>query len=150
MTVAGMNEFRRTDPEEARSARAPTALFHIAGRHAVSPEQRSRQVHPMVLSPHEAIRLVVLLAGGGAQAGPEEPETDESDLAAALTLIPHARAELDEVEVGLLRIARGRGMTWQDIAYGLGLGSAQAARQRYERLAGRTSDPVEEPGGTAP
>jgi hypothetical protein len=25
-------------------------------------------------------------------------------------------------------------MTWQELAFGLGLGSAQAARQRYERL----------------
>ena len=31
-------------------------------------------------------------------------------------------------------IARGQGMTWQELAFGLGLGSAQAARQRYERL----------------
>jgi hypothetical protein len=30
-------------------------------------------------------------------------------------------------------------MTWQEIAFGLGLGTAQAARQRYERLADRTA-----------
>ncbi len=29
-------------------------------------------------------------------------------------------------------------MTWQDIAFGLGLGSAQAARQRHDRLTRRT------------
>ena len=29
-------------------------------------------------------------------------------------------------------------MTWQELAFWLGLGSAQAARQRYERLARRT------------
>jgi hypothetical protein len=39
----------------------------------------------------------------------------------------------------LLLIARGQGMTWQELAFGLGLGSAQAARQRYERLTRRTS-----------
>jgi hypothetical protein len=30
-------------------------------------------------------------------------------------------------------------MTWQELAFGLGLGSAQAARQRYERLHLRTA-----------
>ena len=57
---------------------------------------------------------------------------------AALTLIPHVRAEVDALEAGLLQVARGRGLTWQAIAFGLGLGSAQAARQRYERLTVRT------------
>ena len=44
----------------------------------------------------------------------------------------------DALEAGLLQVARGRGMTWQAIAFGLGLGGAQAARQRYERLTVRT------------
>jgi hypothetical protein len=34
-------------------------------------------------------------------------------------------------------IARGEGMTWQELAFGLGL--TQAARQRYERLHLRTA-----------
>lgn len=38
-----------------------------------------------------------------------------------------------------------RGMTWQEIAFGLGLGTAQAARQRCERLADRTDTGVEGP-----
>jgi hypothetical protein len=49
------------------------------------------------------------------------------------------RAELDELEAGLLEMARGRGQTWPEIAFGLGLGTPQAARQRYERLASRTA-----------
>jgi hypothetical protein len=48
------------------------------------------------------------------------------------------RAEVDQWEAGLMQMARGRGMTWSDLAHGLGLGSAQAAQQRYERLRGRT------------
>jgi len=59
---------------------------------------------------------------------------DAADLTAALTLMPMVRAELDQLEASLLMIARGQGMTWQELAFGLGLGSAQAARQRYERL----------------
>ncbi|SCK46773.1 hypothetical protein YW7DRAFT_04150 [Streptomyces sp. AmelKG-E11A] len=31
-------------------------------------------------------------------------------------------------------------MAWPEIAFGLGLGTPQAARQRYERLAGRTAE----------
>ncbi|WP_247685718.1 hypothetical protein [Micromonospora sp. C31] len=43
------------------------------------------------------------------------------------------------MEAGLLTLARGRGLTWQQIAFGLGLGSAQAAKQRHERLCARTA-----------
>jgi hypothetical protein len=45
-----------------------------------------------------------------------------------LTLIPRVRAETDQLEASLLLIARGQGMTWQELAFRLGLGSAQAAR----------------------
>ncbi|MEV0195264.1 hypothetical protein [Nonomuraea sp. NPDC050691] len=51
---------------------------------------------------------------------------------------------MDALEAGLLQMARGRGMTWQDIAFGLGLGTPQAARQRYERLAGRATIDAED------
>ncbi len=44
------------------------------------------------------------------------------------------------MEAGLLTMARGREMTWQEIAFGLGLGTAQAARQRHERLQARGED----------
>ena len=138
--------FARPDPEADRAKRAYTALFQIAERHASMPERRWRHVHPQVLSPHEAVRMVVVMASGTVPPEEGEPPADVSDLAAALTLMPHARSELDEFEAALLRMARGRGMTWQDIAYGLGLGSAQAARQRYERLLARTPGPAEHPG----
>lgn len=46
---------------------------------------------------------------------------------------------MDELEAALLLMARGRDLTWQEIAFGLGLGTPQAAKQRYERLAGRTA-----------
>lgn len=68
-----------------------------------------------------------------------EDAVDAADLTAALTLMPTVRAEADQLEASLLLIARGQGMTWQELAYWLGLGSAQAARQRYERLTRRTA-----------
>lgn len=133
-----------TDPftppsaDEARARRAHASLFRIAERHAATDGQRRRQTHPHVLGPHEAIRLVAFLLSGAALLDDGEEEVDRADITAALTLIPLARGEMDELEVGLLEMARGRGMTWPEIAFGLGLQTPQAARQRYERLASRT------------
>jgi hypothetical protein len=130
--------FTPPHPEQARKRRVHASLFRIAERHAATDEQRSRQAHPSVIGPHEAVRLVTFLLSGAAQLDDGEPEVDHADLTAALSLVPLARGELDALEAGLLQMARGRGMTWQEIAFGLGLGTAQAARQRYERLADRT------------
>lgn len=133
-----------TDPftppsaDAARAQRVHASLFRIAERHAATDGQRSRQAHPGVIGPHEAVRLVSFLLSGAAMLQDGEPEVDRADITAALTLVPRARAEMDELEVGLLQMARGRGMTWPEIAFGLGLRSPQAARQRYERLVGRT------------
>lgn len=131
--------FTPPHPEQARAHRVSASLFRIAERHAATDEQRRRQVHPYVIAPHEAIRLVSFLLSGAALPEDGEPEVDHADITAALSLIPLARAEMDELEAGLLQMARGRGMTWQEIAFGLGLGTQQAARQRYERLAARTT-----------
>ncbi|MFE9926332.1 DNA-binding protein [Streptomyces sp. NPDC005774] len=132
-------------PEQARARRVHASLFRIAERHAATDEQRRRQVHPAVLGPHEAVRLVAFLLSGAAQREGGEPEVDRDDITAALSLVPLVRGEMDELETGLLRMARGRGMTWQDIAFGLGLGTPQAARQRYERLSDRTATVEEGP-----
>ncbi|MFG2603468.1 DNA-binding protein [Streptomyces sp. NPDC048514] len=127
-------------PEEARAHRVYASLFRIAERHAATDDQRRRQVHPSVLGPHEAVRLVAFLLSGAARLEDGEAEVDQADVTAALSLVPLVRGEMDELETTLLRMARGRGMTWQEIAFGLGLGTPQAARQRYERLAGRAAD----------
>ncbi|MFD8478958.1 DNA-binding protein [Kitasatospora sp. NPDC059673] len=131
--------FSPPDPEAARAQRVYASLFRIAERHAATDEQRRRQTNPAMPAPHEAVRLVAFLLSGAALAEEGEPEVDRADLTAALTLLPLVRAELDELEAGLLTMARGRGMTWQEIAFGLGLGTPQAARQRHERLSDRTA-----------
>ncbi|MGW0763679.1 DNA-binding protein [Streptomyces sp. NPDC002814] len=131
--------FTPPQPEQARAHRVYASLFRIAERHAATDKQRHRQVHPSVLGPHEAVRLVSFLLSGAAQPDDGEPEVDHADITAALSLVPLVRGEMDELETGLLQMARGRGMTWQEIAFGLGLGTPQAARQRYERLASRTT-----------
>ncbi|GHB21923.1 hypothetical protein GCM10010377_09620 [Streptomyces viridiviolaceus] len=129
--------FTPPSPDEARAQRVYASLFRIAERHAATDEQRRRQVHPSMLAPHEAVRLVSFLLSGAAQLADGEPEVDRADITAALSLVPLVRGEMDELEAGLLQMARGRGMTWHEVAFGLGLGTPQAARQRYERLAGR-------------
>ncbi|XVU21482.1 DNA-binding protein [Actinoplanes sp. CA-054009] len=113
------------------------ALSRIAERHAATDGQRRRGVHPSAVEPHEAVRLVAGLAFGGIQGELGEPDLDDEDLLAALALIANVRAEVDQLELGLLDAARGRELTWQGIAQGMGLNSAQAAKQRRDRLAER-------------
>ncbi|HEY3682215.1 MAG TPA: DNA-binding protein [Streptosporangiaceae bacterium] len=133
--------FTAPDPGETRAGREYAALMRVAERHGSTDARRRRASHPSVVAPHEAIRLVAYLLSGAAAAEDDEPEVDRADVTAALSLVPKARAEMDELEAGLLLMARGRGMTWQEIAFGLGLGTAQAARQRYERLTARSAAP---------
>jgi hypothetical protein len=127
------------DPPKARVEREYAALFRIHQRHADSPARRGRPGDTPMVGPSEAVRLLVSLAAGSAVVEDGEDDVDAADLTAALTLMPKVRAEVDELEVSLLLIARAQGMTWQQLAFWLGLGSAQAARQRYERLALRTA-----------
>ncbi len=131
------------DPPKARVEREYAALFRIHERHADSPERRARPGHTPMVGPGEAVRLLVSLAAGSSVVEDGEADVDAADLTAALTLMPKVRAEVDELEASLLILARAQGLTWQELAFWMGLGSAQAARQRYERLAARTApDPA--------
>jgi len=69
-----------------------------------------------------------------------EPDVDARVLAAGLRLLGSARAELDQVEAGLLFAARAAGMSWPQVAEALGLGSAQAAQQRASRVTARLGE----------
>ncbi|MEV0793912.1 hypothetical protein [Kribbella sp. NPDC050459] len=64
-------------------------------------------------------------------------ELSDDDLLAALALLPAARAEVDEVEAGLLFMARSSGLTWADMADAMGFSSPQACQQRFNRLTAR-------------
>lgn len=59
------------------------------------------------------------------------------ELDAALSMMEAARADLDTLEIALLLTARAEGMTWAEIARALGLGSPQAAQQRFQRISQR-------------
>lgn len=126
--------FARPDSAAQRAERTYRSLTHLVDRHADSPARRSRQVHPEMPAPHEVVRLVVGIASGSIVPEPDEQEVDDNDVVAALTLMLSVRADVESTELALLKIARTRGMTWQDIAFSLGLNTPQAAKQRYERL----------------
>ncbi|NLD86568.1 MAG: hypothetical protein GX636_11750 [Actinomycetales bacterium] len=59
------------------------------------------------------------------------------DIRAALSLIETARDDLDALESALILIARAEGLTWPDIADGLGVRTPQAAQQRFRRVSER-------------
>lgn len=68
------------------------------------------------------------------------PDVDPGVVLAGVSLLGSARAELDQIEAALLFAARAAGVTWADVAAALGLGSAQAAQQRFERVVARTPE----------
>ncbi|MFC5754280.1 DNA-binding protein [Actinomadura rugatobispora] len=67
-------------------------------------------------------------------------DVDESVVMAALTLLPAARAEVDQAEAALMFTARARGLSWPRISRAMGLASAQAAQQRFGRVTGRVEN----------
>lgn len=137
--LAGMT-FHPPDAAATRSERTFPALMRLAERHGATPAARARQAHPELPSPGEAVRLTAMLGAGSVPYATGEDAVDAEDLLAALTLVPLARTELDEWELSLLQLARGRGLTWAQVAFGLGLSSAQAAQQRFQRLSAREQD----------
>ena len=104
-------------------------------------------------------RQRLLEAGGAAlprapwRAGPQPPSAadliqftlwrshadgaGDGELLAALALLPAARAEADQAEAALLFTARARGLSWARISQAIGLGSPQAAQQRFGRITSR-------------
>jgi hypothetical protein len=80
----------------------------------------------------DLIRFAVWRAGTG--------HLDEADLLAALTLLPASRAEVDQAEAALLFTGRARGLSWPRISRAMGLGTAQAAQQRFDRVTGRAGN----------
>jgi len=69
-------------------------------------------------------------------AGDDRPRPGARDILDAVLQIAQARQDLEQQERQLLQLARSRAddrrpLTWAEIADALGLGSAQAAQQRY-------------------
>jgi hypothetical protein len=106
-------------------------VLNAAG--AAGLERRPWQLRDQPASDADLVRFAAWAA--------REPDVDSEVPAAGLRLLASARAELDQLEAGLLFAARGAGMTWPRIAGALDLGSAQAAQQRLNRVLGRVGRP---------
>ena len=120
---------RMTADDQARAAGldAHRRVLHGAGGAELAPRPWQHPGQPP--SDADLVRLAAWRAA--------DPTVDEEVVAAGLGLLASARAELDQVEAGLLFAARAAGMTFQQIASVLGLGSGQAAQQRMARVLSR-------------
>ncbi|GAB94738.1 hypothetical protein BJY21_000121 [Kineosphaera limosa] len=89
--------------------------------------------HPNEAPVEDVVLLRFALWRASAQPGPGAL----SQVEAALGLLESARSDLEALETALLFTARAEGLTWARIAELLGLRSAQAAQQRYQRISER-------------
>lgn len=119
-----------TPDDEDRAERARAVLLS-AGADALArhPWQHSK------LPPDDAALLRFALWRANAQPG----RAPTAEIAAGLALIEAARSELDTLETAMVLTARAEGMTWAGIAEAMGLRSPQAAQQRYQRTAERST-----------
>ncbi len=72
-------------------------------------------------------------------AATEVRKITKDEAVAALRLTGQLRSSVESAEFRLIRTLKSYGMSWSEIAGVLGLKSAQAAQQREQRLAGRSS-----------
>lgn len=68
----------------------------------------------------------------------ENPQAEPAELLAALVLTAQDQANAESREVNVVSRLRAKGLPWRVIAQYRGLESAQAARQRYERITRRS------------
>lgn len=118
---------RKHDTDQEQAERQREAREQLLERGAKDLPSRPWRPAPIPLS---AVDLTQFAAWRAA-------ELSDDDLLAALALLPAARAEVDEVEAGLLFMARSSGLTWADMADAMGFSSPQACQQRFNRLAAR-------------
>lgn len=115
----------RADHAQARREREARQRLLELGADALAP----RPWRPAPIPP-SAVDLVQFAAWRDTALAPE-------GILSALTLLPAARAEVEELEAGLLFMARSAGLTWAQMAHAMGFNSPQACQQRYSRLTAR-------------
>jgi hypothetical protein len=117
------------DSDQGQAAREAAARARLLAAGAAALPRPPWLHDRQPLAAADLIRFAVWRAGPG--------DLTEQELLAALTLLPAARAELDQAEAALLFTARAYGLSWPRISRAMGLGSAQAAQQRFDRVTGR-------------
>lgn len=133
------NEDPLADHAQAQRERDARRQLLAAGADRL--DRRPWQAAPVPPSAVDLIQFFLWRSGSAAFGNAAEVDQEVADQAvAALQLLPAARAELDQLEVGVLFAARGLGLTWSQMAQALGLNSPQACQQRLDRLTARTGD----------
>lgn len=120
--------------DQVRARQEAQARGLLLGAGADRLERRPWQPPPVPPSATDLIQFFLWWAGAG------EPADDagrRQAALAALRLLPAARAEVDQLEAGLLFAARGLDLTWNEMAQAVGLHSPQACQQRLDRLLAR-------------
>lgn len=131
--------------QAAREADARGLLLGAGAARLPRPPWAHEQQPPAAT---DLIRFAVWRANaGGPAANAGNPAANaggigEEGVLAALSLLAAARAELDQSEAALLFTARSRGLSWPRISRAMGLGSPQAAQQRFDRVSGRAQRPA--------
>ncbi|MEV8377539.1 hypothetical protein AB0P21_32680 [Kribbella sp. NPDC056861] len=129
---------RNEDGDQAERERAAREVLLAAGADGL--EQRPWQVGSMPPSAVDLTQFFLWRSRSAAFGEANEVDQEMADaVLAALQLLPAARAEVDQLETGLLFAARGLGLTWAQMASALGLNSPQACQQRLDRLTARSS-----------
>jgi glutathione S-transferase len=146
--VDNQDEDQAQNRDQAQAAREADARAHLlrAGASALPPPPWLHEQQPPAAA--DLIRFALWRANAGghnANAGGIGEENaggiGEEGVLAALALLTAARAELDQTEAALLFTARAHGLSWPRISRAMGLGSPQAAQQRFDRVTGRAQGP---------
>lgn len=112
------------------AARLADARQRLVADFAAELADRPWLAHGLPATDGDLVRLAAWCA--------RRPEVDTEVVMAGVSLLEAARAELDQIEAALLFAVRAGGVTWAEVAAGLGLRSAQAAQQRLDRVLTRT------------
>jgi hypothetical protein len=146
--VDNQDEDQAQNRDQAQAAREADARAHLlrAGASALPPPPWLHEQQPPAAA--DLIRFALWRANAGghnANAGGIGEENaggiGQEGVLAALALLTAARAELDQTEAALLFTARAHGLSWPRISRAMGLGSPQAAQQRFDRVTGRAQGP---------
>lgn len=104
----------------------------------------SADLGPARVSSGEAGRAESVLGGvspaGAGSAEGEPVGVDPAELLDALVVLRRAQSELAALEPELVAAARAAGVSWQELAPALGVGSRQAAERRFLRSLPAASD----------
>lgn len=105
------------------------ALQRLIDRHGTEQDRQN---------PQRAVLAELITSTLSATVEDDSPDALE-DLRAALLLVAPDQQAADSREVNVTGLLRRRGVSWREIAWRRGLGSAQRAQQRFQHLTRRAS-----------